>query len=97
VTPSGGFDRDQAVRRVASRLAGASPPGSCRERRNNVSAKRYEISVLIGPCLESEAETLCLELADHIGDKRGEMGSVLGACLSVGPWDEQADAERSLA
>lgn len=46
----------------------------------------YEISIVVGPCRESEAETLTLELADYLKGKTGELGSELGAALSVGPW-----------
>ena len=54
-----------------------------------MSELRYEISILVGPCRESEAETLCLELADYLNGKRGELGNELGAALAVGPFAEE--------
>lgn len=53
-----------------------------------MSAGRYEIQILIGPCRESEAESLTLELADYLRGKHGELGSELGAALAVGPFTD---------
>jgi hypothetical protein len=50
----------------------------------SATEKRYEISVLIGPCSSEEAEDFMMEIGDEFEDK-------LGASYSVGEYKEEAD------
>lgn len=49
--------------------------------------RRWELSILIGPCDFDAAEEFLVALTDKFGDH-------LGAAYSMAPWDEEADAAR---
>ena len=56
-------------------------------------ARRYEVELLVGPCLESEAEEFLLAVIEFAKKWRPWSDVPLGVVGSIGPWGEDdADA-----
>lgn len=56
------------------------------------ASNRYEVSLLIGPCLESEAEELLLAVVEFSKKWRPWSDNSLSVVGSIGLWTEDDDA-----